>query len=92
MKHYITLLTLLLAPLAELHAADTFLIENGQPRAEIIISDKPQRSTRLAARELQAGIQKISGARLHSLPPTATPSASAKECRGACRSSGMRWV
>lgn len=29
MKHHITLLTLLLAPLAALHATDTFLIENG---------------------------------------------------------------
>ncbi len=44
--------------------ADTFLVENGQPRAEIIISDKPQRSTRLAAQELQDHIVKISGARL----------------------------
>ena len=31
MKHYITLLTLLLAPLAALQAADTFLVEDGQP-------------------------------------------------------------
>jgi tetratricopeptide (TPR) repeat protein len=63
MKH--TLLTaLLLTPLATLHAADTFLIEKGQPRAEIIISDKPQRTTRLAAQELQDQIAKISGARL----------------------------
>ncbi len=46
------------------HAADTFLVENGQPRAEIVISDKPQRSTRLAAQELQDGIQKMSSARL----------------------------
>jgi len=46
------------------HAADAFLVEDGQPRAEIVISDKPQRSTRLAAQELQDGIQKISGARL----------------------------
>ena len=63
MKH--TLLTaLLLSPLATLHASDTFLVENGQPRAEIIISDKPQRSTRLAAQELQDQIVQISGARL----------------------------
>ncbi len=63
MKH--TLLTaLLLSPLAALHAADTFLVENGQPRAEIIINDMPQRSARLAAQELQDQIVKISGARL----------------------------
>lgn len=55
---------LLLSPLAALHAADTFLVEDGQPRAEIIISDKPQRSARLAAQELQDQIAKISGARL----------------------------
>jgi hypothetical protein len=65
MKHTLTLLTaLLLSPLAALHAADTFLVEDGQARAEIVISDKPQRSTRLAAQELQDQIVKISGARL----------------------------
>ena len=62
MKSLLT--ALLLSPLAALHAADTFLVEDGQPRAEIVISDKPQRSTRLAAQELQDGIQKISSARL----------------------------
>ncbi len=49
---------------SSVHAADTFLVEDGQPRAEIVISDKPQRSTRLAAQELQDGLQKISSARL----------------------------
>jgi hypothetical protein len=49
---------------ASLHAADLNLVENGQARAEIIISDKPQRSARLAAQELQDQIAKISGARL----------------------------
>ncbi len=55
---------LLLATQASLHAADAFLVENGQPRAEIIISDQPPRSTRLAAQELQDQIAKISGAHL----------------------------
>jgi len=65
MKHTLILFSaLLLSPLAALHAADTFLVEDGQPRAEIVISEKPQRSTRLAAQELQDGIQKISSARL----------------------------
>jgi len=65
MKLVLTHLTaLLFSSLAAVHAADTFLVENGQPRAEIIISDKPQRSTRLAAQELQDQIAKISGARL----------------------------
>ncbi len=44
--------------------AETFLVENGLPRAEIIISDKPTRMARLAAQELQDQIVKISGARL----------------------------
>jgi len=50
---YSFLTALLLTPLVSLHAADTFIVENGQPRAEIVISDKPQRSARLAAQELQ---------------------------------------
>jgi len=44
--------------------AETYLVENGEPRAEIVISDKPLRTVRLAAQELQDGILKISGARL----------------------------
>ena len=65
MKHTLTLLTaLLLAPLAALHAADTCLVENGQARAEIVIAEKPLRTVRLAAQELQDGIQKISSARM----------------------------
>jgi hypothetical protein len=64
MKPILALTTLLLTPLATLHAADTFLVENGQARAEIIISDKPQRAARLAAQELQDYLAKISGARL----------------------------
>jgi hypothetical protein len=44
--------------------AQPFLVENGQARAEIVIADKPLRTVRLAAQELQDGIQKISGARL----------------------------
>ena len=63
MRH-ILLTVILCAFSAALHADDLNLVENGQPRAEIIISDKPQRSTRLAAQELQDQIAKISGARL----------------------------
>ena len=44
--------------------ADTFLVEKGTPRAEIILSDSPTRTQRLAARELQTYIKKISGAEL----------------------------
>ena len=63
MKHLITF-AIVLAPLTALRAAETLLVENGHPRAEIVISDKPQRSARLAAQELQDQIVKISGARL----------------------------
>lgn len=51
----------LVAPLA---AADSFLVERGRPRAEIVIAERPARSARLAAHELQAYIEKLSGARL----------------------------
>lgn len=61
---------LCLAAMAPLQAADTLLIENGEPRAEIIIADKPARMTKLAAKELQSCLEKISGARLavHTTP------------------------
>lgn len=52
----------LLANFASLALADPVLIENGQPRAEIVISDKPLRTVRLAAQELQDGLEKIGGA------------------------------
>jgi hypothetical protein len=55
-------LSLAVAPL--LPAAELVLVENGQPKAEIVISEKPARSVRLAAHELQSQLQKISGARL----------------------------
>jgi len=44
--------------------AEPFLVKNGQARAEIVISENPQRSTRLAAHDLQLYLNKISGARL----------------------------
>ena len=50
-----------------LHAIDeveSFLVENGQPNAEIIVAEKPPRRVRLASKELQAYIEKISGGRL----------------------------
>ncbi|QDT91673.1 DUF4838 domain-containing protein [Gimesia algae] len=49
---------------APLLAADTFLIQNGQPQAEIVIATNPSRTTRLAAQEIQAYLEKISGAKL----------------------------
>lgn len=40
------------------------LVEYGKPRAEIVISPKPARMAKLAAKELQTYVEKISGARL----------------------------
>ncbi len=65
MKFTLTLLTVLLfQPLVVLHAADTFIVEDGQPRAEIVISETPTRMQRVAAHEFRMQIEKISGARL----------------------------
>ncbi|MEO6741752.1 MAG: DUF4838 domain-containing protein [Chthoniobacteraceae bacterium] len=65
MKRTLILLTaLLLRPLAALHAAAPLLIENGQARAEIVIAEKPARMTKLAAKELQTYLEKISGAKV----------------------------
>lgn len=47
-----------------LQAADDFLIENGQPLAEIVIAEKPARMTKLAAKELQGTLLKMTGATL----------------------------
>ena len=44
--------------------AQPFLVENGLPRAEIVISDKPTRTQRVAAHEFRQQIEKISGAKL----------------------------
>lgn len=44
--------------------AQSFLVESGQPRAAIVISESPPRGTRLAARELQLYVEKITGAKL----------------------------
>jgi len=44
--------------------AQPLLVENGQACAEIIISDKPTRTQRVAAHEFRQQIEKISGAKL----------------------------
>lgn len=55
---------LLIAALNPLPAAEPLLVENGTARAEIIIAEKPTRMTRLAARELQSTLLKMTGATL----------------------------
>ncbi|OYW19737.1 MAG: hypothetical protein B7Z55_08315, partial [Planctomycetales bacterium 12-60-4] len=49
---------------AALPAVESLIVADGQPRAEIVISESPQRSARLAAHELQDSLKKITGARL----------------------------
>ncbi len=44
--------------------AEEYLVKEGQPRAEIVISKEPERSVRLAAADLQTYLEKITGARL----------------------------
>ncbi|MFT5324177.1 MAG: hypothetical protein ACI8P0_002037 [Planctomycetaceae bacterium] len=46
--------------IAQVHAEDQFLVNEGKANAEIIISESPGRSTRLAAAELQTYVAKIS--------------------------------
>ena len=50
--------------MAQVKAEDQFLVDEGKAYAEIIISESPARSTRLAAAELQTYVAKISDARL----------------------------
>ena len=40
------------------------IVENGKPRAEIIIAEKPARAAEFGAQELQTYLEKISGARI----------------------------
>lgn len=44
--------------------ADTFIVKDGQPQAEIIVSENPPRAVKIAATELQTYVEKISGAKL----------------------------
>jgi hypothetical protein len=62
MRHFIHSV-LFIAALNPLQA-DTFFVENGQPLAEIVIAEKPARMTKLAAKELQSTLAKMSGATL----------------------------
>jgi len=58
--------TLLLVVLNALGEAGevVFIVKNGETRAEIVIADKPARMTKLAAKELQNHVSKMSGAKL----------------------------
>ena len=50
--------------LASSALAQPSLVENGQPRGEIVIAEKPTRTQRIAAHEFRQQIEKISGAKL----------------------------
>ncbi|MFK5924920.1 MAG: DUF4838 domain-containing protein [Verrucomicrobiota bacterium] len=45
-------------------AGDVFIVKDGKTNAQIVIAEKTQRTTRLAAKDLQDYIEKISGAKL----------------------------
>lgn len=59
-------------PWSSATAAERLLVDEGQPRAEIVTAEAPPRMTALAAEELQSHIEKISGA---TLPVVTAPSA-----------------
>lgn len=50
--------------------AEQWLLKDGQPHAEIIIAEKPERAVDMGAEELQAYNRKISGATLYQLAAT----------------------
>ena len=55
----------MLTAFCALYAAEKpLIVKDGKPNAEIIISGQPTRTQKLAAEELQAGIEKMTGARL----------------------------
>jgi hypothetical protein len=66
MRTVIAIVLVSLAPVAQ----ERFLVKDGQPMAQIIVTEQPPRMTRLAAEELRDYVQKISGAEL---PITTTP-------------------
>ena len=63
---FLALFVAIFTTLSSFHAfaAGITLVENAQPRAEIVIAGQPLRTVRLAAQELQDDIKTLSGARL----------------------------
>jgi hypothetical protein len=62
MKHL--LVTACLAALIAPANGDAFVVTEGRPNAEIVIAEEPPRAAGFGALELQACLEKISGARL----------------------------
>ena len=53
-------------------SGQAFIVKDGQPQAQIVIAEKPPRTVKLAAAELQGYVERISGAKL---PIVTTPPA-----------------
>lgn len=64
LPQHVSLILALLSALASPASADITLVEDGRPRAEIVISAAPTRMQRLAAHEFRQQVEKITGARL----------------------------
>ena len=63
---------ILLCSFATIVGAESFLVEQGRARAEIVVAQRTARAAEFGAQELQAYIEKISGARLEIvIEPTA---------------------
>lgn len=65
-SHYSLVAASCCLALASLDLAEAAMpiVDDGRPRSEIVVSEKPTRSAKLAAKELQAYVAKISGAKL----------------------------
>jgi predicted negative regulator of RcsB-dependent stress response len=69
-RYLLCLLGLLTTPPTDALAGDFFLVRDGKPLSEIVISENPPATVRLAAHDLQQTLAKISDARL---PITTVP-------------------
>jgi hypothetical protein len=63
-------------------AAEPFLVKDGRPCAQIVIDGQPRRMARLAAEELQSGIEKMTGAKLPIVTPDAMAEGAVRVCVG----------
>ncbi len=61
---FVALLGILMVPACTYSGSENLVVESGEPRAQIIISEEPERLVRLAAEELRDYVKKISGAEL----------------------------
>lgn len=64
MRRVLIALCVLKVALLKALAADLVLVQDSQPRAEIVIAEKSPRMTKLAAEELQGYVQRMSGVKL----------------------------